>query len=89
MIAKDADFSIGSLYEYVSSKEDLLYLVCSTIHEEIRNAVEDALSGGINEKAQLAAAIRQYFIVCDKMADHIWLMYQVSQFLPAKCKKRF
>ena len=81
MIAKDADFSIGSLYEYVSSKEDLLYLVCSTIHEEVRNAVEDALSGGISEKAQLAAAIRQYFIVCDKMADHIWLMCQVTQFL--------
>ena len=28
MIAKAANFSIGSLYEYVSSKEDLLYLVC-------------------------------------------------------------
>ncbi|MCG8531266.1 MAG: TetR/AcrR family transcriptional regulator, partial [Desulfovibrionales bacterium] len=28
MIAKAAQFSIGSLYEYVSSKEDLLYLVC-------------------------------------------------------------
>jgi AcrR family transcriptional regulator len=88
MIAKAAGFSIGSLYEYVSSKEDLLYLVCSTIHEEVRNAVEDALSGGIYEKAQLAAAIRRYFIVCDKMADHIWLMYQVTQFLPDKWKKR-
>jgi len=50
--------------------------------------VEDALSGGISEKAQLAAAIRQYFIVCDKMADHIWLMYQVTQFLLDKWKKR-
>lgn len=88
MIAKAAGFSIGSLYEYVSSKEDLLYLVCSAIHEEVQNAVEDALSGGICEKAQLAAAIRQYFIVCDKMADYILLMYQVTQFLPDKWKKR-
>ena len=88
MIAKAAGFSIGSLYEYVSSKEDLLYLVCSAIHEEVQNAVEDALSGGICEKAQLAAAIRQYFIVCDKMADYILLMYQVTQFLSDKWKKR-
>ena len=88
MIAKAAGFSIGSLYEYISSKEDLLYLVCSAIHEEVQNAVEDALSEGIREKAQLAAAIRQYFIVCDKMADHVLLMYQVTQFLPDKWKKK-
>jgi len=88
MIAKAAGFSIGSLYEYVSSKEDLLYLVCSAIHEEVQNAVEDALSGGICKKAQLAGAIRQYFTVCDKMTDYILLMYQVTQFLPDKWKKK-
>ncbi len=87
MIAKAAGFSIGSLYEYVSSKEDLLYLVCSTIHEEVKNAVKEALSGEVCEKAQLAAAVRQYFIVCDNMADHVLLMYQVTQFLSDKWKK--
>lgn len=88
MIARAAGFSIGSLYEYVSSKEDLLYLVCQAIHEEVRDAVEDALGGRSLEKEQLAEVIRQYFIVCDKMADHILLMYQVTQFLPDKWKKR-
>ncbi|WP_020588338.1 TetR/AcrR family transcriptional regulator [Desulfobacter curvatus] len=88
MIAKAAGFSIGSLYEYISSKEDLLYLVCSAIHEEVQKAVEDALSGEVCEKTQLATAIRRYFIVCDKMSDHVLLMYQVTQFLPDKWKKR-
>ncbi|MCG8636024.1 MAG: TetR/AcrR family transcriptional regulator [Desulfobacterales bacterium] len=88
MIAKAANFSIGSLYEYVSSKEDLLYLVCKAIHEEVRDAVEDALSASAMEKEQLAEVIRQYFQVCDKMADHILLMYQVTQFLPEKWKER-
>ncbi|MCK5836191.1 MAG: TetR/AcrR family transcriptional regulator [Desulfobacula sp.] len=88
MIAKAADFSIGSLYEYVSSKEDLLYLVCKAIHEEVQDAVEDALSNRAEEKEQLAEVIRQYFYVCDKMADHILLMYQVTQFLPEKWKER-
>ncbi|MCP4682016.1 MAG: TetR/AcrR family transcriptional regulator, partial [Desulfobacterales bacterium] len=31
-IARATGFSIGSLYEYVSSKEDVLYLVCDAIH---------------------------------------------------------
>ncbi|MFH2091746.1 MAG: TetR/AcrR family transcriptional regulator [Pseudomonadota bacterium] len=88
MIARAANFSIGSLYEYVSSKEDLLYLVCQTIHEEVGVAVEKALSNTQRGKEQLAEAIRQYFYVCDKMADHILLMYQVTQFLPKKWKER-
>lgn len=88
MIAKAADFSIGSLYEYVSSKEDLLYLVCKTIHEEVQDAVENALSEASGEREQLAGVIRQYFMVCDRMADHILLMYQVTQFLPDKWKER-
>ncbi len=88
MIAKAADFSIGSLYEYVSSKEDLLYLVCHTIHEEVKAAVEKALKSSQEDKEQLADAVREYFYVCDKMADHILLMYQVTQFLPEKWKQR-
>lgn len=88
MIAKAANFSIGSLYEYVSSKEDLLYLVCKTIHEEVRDAVENAVVDTGSEKERLAQVIRQYFYVCDKMGDHILMMYQVGQFLPEKWKKR-
>jgi TetR/AcrR family transcriptional regulator, cholesterol catabolism regulator len=88
MIAKAAGFSIGSLYEYVSSKEDLLYLVCKTIHEEVQKAVEEALADSSGDKELLAEVIRQYFKVCDNMADHILLMYQVTQFLPQKWKER-
>lgn len=88
MIAKAANFSIGSLYEYVSSKEDLLYLVCHAIHEEVRTAVESALSDSGEGKEQLSEAIRQYLLVCDRMADHILLIYQVTQFLPKKWQER-
>jgi len=87
MIAKASNFSIGSLYEYVSSKEDLLYLVCKTIHEEVQDAVEKALTDTDKEKERLASAIREYFYVCDKLGDHILLMYQVTQFLPEKWKE--
>lgn len=89
MIARAAGFSIGSLYEYVSSKEDLLYLVCKTIHEEVQKAVEEAMADtAVCRDEVLAQVIRRYFKVCDNMADHILLMYQVTQFLPEKWKAR-
>lgn len=84
MIAKAAGFSIGSLYEYVGSKEDVLYLVCEAIHAEVEKAVEEALSGSVDGTATLAEVIREYFYVCDRMNDHVLLMYQVTQFLPKK-----
>ena len=43
-IAKASGFSIGSLYEYVASKEDVLYLVCDAIHAEVEKSVADILS---------------------------------------------
>ncbi|MCD4741263.1 MAG: TetR/AcrR family transcriptional regulator [Desulfobacteraceae bacterium] len=88
MIAKASGFSIGSLYEYVSSKEDLLYLVCQTIHAEVQAAVEEALSRKGDERKRVSEVIRKYLLVCDKMSDHILLMYQVTQFLPRKWEER-
>ena len=88
MIAKASGFSIGSLYEYVSSKEDLLYLVCQTIHLEVQAAVEEALSRKGDDRERLAEVIREFLLVCDMMSDHILLMYQVTQFLPKKWEER-
>jgi AcrR family transcriptional regulator len=42
-IARAAGFSIGTLYEYVNSKEDVLYLVCTAIHAEVERCVEEVL----------------------------------------------
>ncbi|MDY0219905.1 MAG: TetR/AcrR family transcriptional regulator [Desulfobacterium sp.] len=88
MIAKAAGFSIGSLYEYVGSKEDVLYLVCEAIHAEVERAVGETISGEVRGKQTLAEVIREYFIVCDSMSDHVLLMYQVTQFLPKKWQSR-
>lgn len=86
-IAAAAGFSIGSLYEYVATKEDVLYLVCDTIHSEIEQAVTEGLaraSGGANA---LAETIRAYFMVCHRMNDPILLIYQETQSLPEQWRK--
>jgi AcrR family transcriptional regulator len=88
MIAKAAGFSIGSLYEYVGSKEDVLYLVCEAIHTEVEKNVAGALSGECRGKETVREMIREYLLVCDRMTDHVLLMYQVTQFLPKQWQRR-
>ena len=87
-LAKETGLSIGSLYEYVSSKEDVLFLVCNAIHAEVEQGVKEALARPAEGKDALAEVIREYFLVCDRMSDHVLLMYQVTHFLPTKWQKK-
>ncbi|MFH1985817.1 MAG: helix-turn-helix domain-containing protein [Pseudomonadota bacterium] len=87
-IARAAGISIGSLYEYIASKEDILYLVCDAIHAEIQRGVSAALNRAASGHHSLAEVIREYFLVCDRMNDHILLIYQETQSLPSQWRKR-
>ena len=83
-LARETGLSIGSLYEYVSTKDDVLYLVCIAIHSEVEQGVKEALARPTVGRAALAEVIREYFLVCNRMSDHVLLMYQVTHFLPKK-----
>ena len=87
-IADAAGLSIGSLYEYVTSKEDVLYLVCDAIHAEVETSVESVLSRATSGRKALTEVIREYFLICHQMNDPILLMYQVTQFLPPRWKQK-
>jgi len=83
-LAKETGLSIGSLYEYVSSKDDVLYLVCIAIHSAVEEGIQEALARSSHGREALAEIIRAYFHVCNRMSDHVLLMYQVTHFLPEK-----
>jgi AcrR family transcriptional regulator len=87
-IARAAGFSIGSLYEYIASKEDVLYLVCDSIHTEVERLVADTMDRADDEHDVLANVIREYFRVCDRMSDFILLIYQETRSLPPQWQKR-
>jgi TetR/AcrR family transcriptional regulator, cholesterol catabolism regulator len=87
-LAKETGLSIGSLYEYVSSKDDVLYLVCIAIHSEVEEGIKEALTRTSHGREALAEIIREYFHVCNRMSDHVLLMYQVTHFLPEKWQKK-
>ncbi len=81
-IAKESGFSIGTLYEYIGSKEDVLYLVCDAIYEEVRGQLDqqiDTKAVGIN---RLKSAIATYFRVIDHLQDEVLVMYQEAKSLP-------
>lgn len=80
-IARAAGFSIGTLYEYIESKEDVLYLVCDAIHSEVETRVRQAIVEGTTGRKALIGALANYFQVCNNMQDHILLIYQESSSL--------
>ena len=80
-IAKEAGFSIGTLYEYIRTKEDVLYLVCDSIYNEVYNRLSHITSENGNTE-DLITAIRHYYGVIDEMSDEFVVMYQETKSLP-------
>lgn len=79
-IAKEAGFSIGTLYEYIGTKEDILYLICDGIYEEVQNRLSElAMEQGT--LVELKSAITQYYLLIDDMTDEFVVMYQESKSL--------
>lgn len=81
-IATRAGFSIGTLYEYIQSKEDVLYLVCDAIHAEIEDRLLAAIQEKKNGQETLKSAMRHLFLVMNDMQDRVLLIYQETKSLP-------
>ncbi|GLC87957.1 TetR/AcrR family transcriptional regulator [Lysinibacillus piscis] len=79
-IAKAAGFSIGTLYEYIGTKEDVLYLVCDSIyhHAMERLSSYEVKAGTLEELQEM---IREYFLQINNMVDELTIMYQETKSL--------
>jgi TetR/AcrR family transcriptional regulator, cholesterol catabolism regulator len=75
-IAKASGFSIGTLYEYIRKKEDILYLVCDRIYDEVRERMEKDIGTHHGTIESLKLAIARYFKVIDDLQDEVLVMYQ-------------
>ncbi|GAB6431597.1 MULTISPECIES: TetR/AcrR family transcriptional regulator [Bacillus] len=81
-IAKAAGFSIGTLYEYIRTKDDVLYLVCDSIYEHVKERLEEVVCTEIGSVESLKIAITNYFKVMDELQEEVLIMYQEVRFLP-------
>ena len=81
-IARAAGFSIGTLYEYIREKEDVLYLVCDRIYDQVRERLQKFLDTEKTTIEALRQGIANYFRVVDDMQDEVLVMYQEVKSLP-------
>ena len=81
-IAKAAGFSIGTLYEYIRTKDDVLYLVCDSIYEHVKERLEEVVCTEKGSVESLKIAITNYFKVMDELQEEVLIMYQEVRFLP-------
>jgi AcrR family transcriptional regulator len=80
-IARAAGFSIGTLYEYIRTKEDVLYLVCDFIYDEVKERLQKDLEQNSGTLESLKLTISYFFQVMDDMQDEVLVMYQEAKSL--------
>ena len=80
-IAREAGFSIGTLYEYIRTKEDILYLVCDSIYDQVQVRLEQDLAANQGTLDSLRHGIESFFRVMNDLQEEVLVMYQEAKSL--------
>lgn len=80
-IARKFGMSVGTLYEYIRTKEDILYLVCDYIHKSFAMRVHPSLEITPDSVQTLRGAIETYYRMIDELQDYLLFLYQETKSL--------
>jgi AcrR family transcriptional regulator len=80
-IAQEANISVGLVYEYVRSKEDILFLIYEHWARVWGEGLEKALSRGKDPLDQLMSGVSFLVGVADKQADVTHMFYRETAHL--------
>jgi AcrR family transcriptional regulator len=83
-IAKASKISIGSLYDYIHNKEDILYLFYEQYVHDLERRIEKATQGAKNPVQELRAALMAYLDTADLFQDYVLFFYQESKYMKKK-----
>ena len=83
-IGRAARMTQGSLYNYVRTKEDILFLICDELVTTYQRLMKDVIARHQDPDACLRAAIRGLIQIMDERQDEVLLMYHESHSLPRK-----
>ena len=82
-ISKATGLTIGNLYDYITRKEDVLYLVFDVFHSIWTNRLEEEGVFEIEDPVkQLKTAVQKMLELVSAYRDMILLMYTESKLLP-------
>jgi AcrR family transcriptional regulator len=88
-ISKATGITIGNLYDYITKKEDILYLVFDVFHSLWVRRLEEAGISKIEDPVeQLKMALRKMFEVVNIHRDMVLLMYTEGKLLPKEFLKK-
>lgn len=80
-IAQRFGMSVGTLYEYIRTKDDILLLVCDYIHTSVSTRVKPSLKVSSDSTETLKTAISTYYQIVDEMQDYVVFLYQETKSL--------
>jgi AcrR family transcriptional regulator len=85
-IVRACSFNIASLYMYVSSKEDILYLVAQDLMNNIARELSETVLVPNSPKKSLEAAFGSYCRIADRLRRPIRLLYREVSSLPPELR---
>ncbi len=83
-IGHEARLTQGTIYNYVRSKGDILYLVCDQLVARYQEAVRQAIEGVGDPSVRLGEAVRAVIEVMYTHQDALLLLYRESHSLDRK-----
>jgi AcrR family transcriptional regulator len=86
-IGRVANMTQGTIYNYVSSKDDILYLVCDRIVAEYNDQTRKALDTSHDPVGRVRSAVRAISEVMYRHRREIQLIYQESHLLDARSRQ--
>jgi AcrR family transcriptional regulator len=86
-IASEAELTQSNLYNYVSSKQDVLFLVCEHLVQLYQVAVDDVIAQHVDPHSRLVEALRAVIGVMSFYRDEVQLLYNETHALEKKDRK--
>ncbi len=87
-IAKEAGFSIGTLYEYIRKKEDVLILVYESINDHVYQHMATLTKKDDPILDDLILIIDSYYRFIDDLQDEVLILYQEIKSLDKTVKRK-
>jgi AcrR family transcriptional regulator len=80
-IAKKSGISIGSLYDYIKNKEDILYLLGREFYNVLQNEVVKALEDNLDVRSELEGVLETMLRLVDRFQEYVLFTYRDSKYL--------
>lgn len=88
-IAAEAGISVGGIYRYIGTKNDLLVMACQDIYDGLREQLAQITLGPGDHLTRLIAALDYYFVSTQRNRRKIRMMYREYRRLPPLAQEHY